>query len=631
MKKHLYINVAALALAVGAIAAAPLIVKAATAVPVKAGGPETRQAYYGDLHLHTTNSFDAYVLMGTKTTPEEAYQFARGDVIDYLGEKVRRREPLDFLAVTDHAENIGVFNELDDPNSALSKSELGQKLRKAKAEGKLDLTAKRNGDNQALAIISTLLKPETLKAVPGLDAAKISSSVWQREIDAANHYYKPGKFTTFIAYEWASMPNGQNLHRNVIFRGNTAPNPFSSFDSFKPEDLWTWLNKIRSQGTEALAIAHNANASNGLMYDWTTLDGRPIDVAYAELRRQNEPLSEITQNKGTSETHPSLSPNDEFANFEIFDRLLISPQKSRPAGSYLRDAIGKGLVLDEKIGANPYKDGFVGAADLHGGLSVSSEQDYGGNVGGANIGGGKTSPEAAKAILSQNNDAAAFNVTITSSAGLTGVWAEKNTRESIYDSLRRKETFATSGTRIKVRLFGGWNFAQGFDKAANAVKVAYATGAPMGSDLPARPNGAAAPSFVVWALKDPNGANLDRVQIIKIWTEGGSQQEKVFDVAFEKTRKHDASGKLAAVGNTVDLKTATFKNTIGSVSLATVWRDPEFKANQRAAYYVRVLEIPTPRWTTLLAVKSGVDIPNSVAATIQERAWSSPIWYTPKN
>jgi hypothetical protein len=626
MKKHLYVNVAALALALGAIAAAPLIVKAAPAA-----GPENRQAFYGDLHLHTTNSFDAYVLMGTKTTPEQAYQFARGDVIDYLGEKVKRREPLDFLAVTDHSENIGVFNELDDPNSALSKSELGQKIKRLKAEGKLNLNAKRDGDNDVLALLAQLLNPKTLDQVQGLDRQKLTSSTWQREIDAANRYYQPGKFTTFIAYEWTSMPNGQNLHRNVIFRGNTAPNPFTSVDSSKPEELWTWLSKIRSQGHEALAIAHNANASNGLMYDWTTLDGRPIDVAYAVLRSQNEPLSEISQNKGTSETHPSLSPNDEFANFEIFDRLLISPQKSRPSGSYLRDAIGKGLVLDEKIGANPYKDGFVGASDLHGGLSVSSEQDYGGNVGGANVGRGKTTPEAAKALLNTPKDTDGFNVTITGSGALTGVWADKNTREAIYDAFRRKETFATSGTRIKVRLFGGWNFQQGFDKQANAVKVAYATGAPMGSDLPARPANAAAPSFVVWALKDPNGANLDRVQIVKIWVEGGSQKEKVFDVAFDKNRKRDASGKLSPVGSTVDLKTATYKNTIGSVSLSTTWRDPEFKANQRAAYYVRVLEIPTPRWSTILAVKSGIAIPDTVAPTIQERAWSSPIWYTPKS
>ncbi len=629
MKKLLYINTAAIALGIGSLALAPHL---AHAQPQKTGlKPEDRQAYYGDLHLHTTNSFDAYVLMGTKTTPDEAYAFARGDEIDYLGEKVKRREPLDFLAVTDHSENIGVFNELNDPNSALSKSELGQKIRAARGTGgALDLT-KPGGSADALKLITTLLQGHALDNLPGVDPKALSSSAWQRQIASANRYYQPGKFTTFIAYEWTSMPSGQNLHRNVIFRGDTAPNPFTSADSVNPKDLWTWLSKIRAQGHEALAIAHNANASNGLMYDWTTLDGKPIDVAYAILRQENEPLSEISQNKGTSETHPSLSPNDEFANFEIFDRLLISPQKSRPSGSYLRDAIGKGLVIDEKIGANPYKDGFVGASDLHGGLSVSSEQDYGGNVGGANVGGGQTTPEAAKALLSTPKDTQGFDITITSSGALTGVWAEQNTRESIYDAFRRKETFATSGTRIKVRLFGGWNFAPGLDKAAGAVKTAYASGVPMGSDLPAKPAGAGAPAFVVWAVKDPNGANLDRVQIIKIWVDNGAQKEKIFDVAFDARRKHDAAGKLAAVGNTVDLKSATYTNTIGSVQLSTVWKDPEFKASQRAAYYVRVLEIPTPRWSTILAAKSHVDLPANVAATIQERAWSSPIWYTPKS
>ena len=625
MKNRLYIHVAAIAIGVAALAAAPFIVHA------QESHPEDRKAFYGDLHLHTTNSFDAYVLMGTKITPEQAYQFARGDEVDYLGDKVKRREPLDFLAVTDHSENLGVFNELNDPNSALSKSELGQRIKKLQVNGQLDLSGKSGTDKDVFKLLADLLNPATLKAVPGLDTKALSSSAWQREIDAANHYYEPGKFTTFIAYEWTSMPSGQNLHRNVIFRGNTAPNPFTSADSVNPKDLWTWLSKIRGQGYEALAIAHNANASNGLMYDWTQLDGRPIDVAYAVLRRENEPLSEISQNKGTSETHPLLSPEDEFANFEIFDRLLVSPQKSKPGGSYVRDAIGRGLVIDEKIGANPYKDGFVGASDLHGGLSVSSEEDYGGNVGGANIGAGKTTPEAAKELLSTPKDTQGFNVTITSPGSLTGVWAEQNTRESIFDAFRRKETFATSGTRLRVRLFGGWDFAPGFDKAADAVKTAYATGVPMGSDLPARPAGAKAPSFVVWALKDPNGANLDRVQIIKIWVDHGAQKEKIFDVAFDPRRAHEASGKLAAVGNTVDLKTATYTNTIGSVALSTVWKDPDFKADQRAAYYVRVLEIPTPRWTTILAVKSHLPLPEQVAATIQERAWSSPIWYTPKS
>ena len=643
MKKHLLTSVASRYI-LGAVLASVVIAGTTLAIarqqgvtagtpataPAASGAPEDRQAYYGDLHLHTTNSFDAYVLMGTKTTPEEAYQFARGDEIDYLGEKVRRREPLDFLAVTDHSENIGVFNELDDPNSPLAKSELGQRILKAKAAGTLTLTAKRDGQGDALALIGQLLKGHALDGITGVDANALTSSAWQREIAAANRYYQPGKFTTFIGYEWTSMPNGQNLHRNVIFRGDKAPNPFTSVDSSKPEDLWAFLSKIRTQGVDALAIAHNANASNGLMYDWTTLDGRPIDVAYSVLRSQNEPLSEISQNKGTSETHPSLSPNDEFANFEIFDRLLISPQSSRPSGSYTRDAIGKGLVIAQKIGVNPYKDGYTGSADLHGGLSVSSEQDFGGNVGGANIGGGRTSLEAARALLETPKDATGFNVTITGSAGLTGVWAEQNTRDAIFDAFRRKETFATSGTRLKVRLFGGWNFGSGFDTAPDAVKQAYAKGAPMGGDLPARPSGAAAPSFVVWAVKDPNGANLDRVQIVKVWVENGVQKEKVFDVAAGTGRGHDASGKLTPVGTTVDLKTGAYTNTIGSVALSTVWRDPEFKASQPAAYYVRVLEIPTPRWTTLLAIKYGLALPASVPATIQERGWSSPIWYTPK-
>jgi hypothetical protein len=620
MKTKLFLT-AALALA---------FAPAAFAQQQTAAKPENRQAYYGDLHLHTTNSFDAYVLMGTKTTTDEAYAFARGDEITYLGEKVKRREPLDFLAVTDHSENIGVYNELNDPNSALSKSPIGQRIRAAQASGKLNITGSKSGDaNEALKLISELLQGHALDNIEGVDPKALTASAWQRQIASANRYYQPGKFTTFIAYEWTSMPNGQNLHRNVIFRGNNAPNPFTSADSYKPEELWTWLSKIRGQGYEALAIAHNANASNGLMYDWTTLDGRPIDVAYAILRQQNEPLSEISQNKGTSETHPSLSPNDEFAGFEIFDRLLISPQKSRPSGSYLRDAIGKGLVIDQKIGANPYKDGFVGATDLHGGLSVSAEQDYGGNVGGANLGGGKTTPEAAKALLSTPKDTQGFNITITGSGALTGVWADGNTREGIYDAFRRKETFATSGTRLKVRLFGGWDFAPGLDKAPDAVKTAYAKGAPMGGDLPARPANAKAPSFVVWAVKDPNGANLDRVQIVKIWVENGAQQEKIFDVAFDAKRGRDASGKLKAVGNTVNLKAATYTNTIGSVALSTVWKDPEFNAKAPAAYYVRVLEIPTPRWSTILAVKSNVPLPENAAPTLQERAWSSPIWYTP--
>lgn len=600
-------------------------------------GPADRQAFFGDLHLHTNNSFDAYVLMGTKTSPEDAYRFARGETIDYLGQKVRRSVALDFMAITDHSENLGVFNELDDPQSALSKSDLGQKIRKGQAEGTLSLSAKRNSQDpktpqqsEAAKLLKELLDPKAI-ANAGIDARTLSSAAWRRSIATANKYYSPGTFTTFIGYEWTSMPNGQNLHRNVIFRGDDAPSPFSSADSYKPEDLWGYLATIRAKGFEALAIPHNANASGGLMYDWATVDGKPIDVAYSVLRAANEPVSEISQNKGTSETHPSLSPNDEFANFEIFDRLLLASTPSRPEGSYVRDALGRGLVLGQKLGVNPYKDGFVAAGDLHGGLEVFSEADFGGNIGGVNLGGGRTSKESAKIYLADPAPGVGLTPVITGSASMTGVWAEENTRESIYDAIRRKETFATSGTKIKVRLFGGWSLPAGLDQAKDGVARAYQAGVPQGGDLPVRPASAAAPSFVVWSVKDPDGANLDRVQVVKVWAQDGKQQEKIYDVAFEAGRARDAGGKLAAVGNTVDLKTGKYRNSIGSTALSTVWTDPAFDPQQPAAYYVRVLEIPTARWSTLLALQHKLPLPTSVPATIQERAWSSPIWYSPSS
>jgi hypothetical protein len=490
------------------------------------------------------------------------------------------------------------------------------------------MDAQTGGVSEVFKFISELLSPETLKK-SGVDATTLTSAAWRRNIALANKYYEPGKFTTFIGYEWTSMPNGQNLHRNVIFRGDDAPSPFSSNDSFKPEDLWTWLATIRAKGFEALAIPHNANASGGLMYDWSTVDGKPIDVAYSVLRAANEPVSEISQNKGTSETHPSLSPNDEFANFEIFDRLLISPTPSRPEGSYVRDALGRGLLLQQRLGVNTYKDGFVGAGDLHGGLNASSEQEFGGNIGGVNLGGGRPTREDAEIYLAPPDSSLGLTPLITGSAALTGVWAEENTRESIYAAIRRKETFATSGTRLQVRFLGGWELPRDLAQAAGGVSEAYRLGVPQGGDLPARPASARAPSFVVWSVKDPDGANLDRVQIVKVWAEDGKQHEKIYDVAFEAGRRKDPSGKLAEVGDTVDLATGEYTNSIGSTALSTVWKDPQFNAAQPAAYYVRVLEIPTPRWSTLLALQHGLPIPTAVPSTIQERAWSSPIWYTP--
>lgn len=573
-----------------------------------------RDAFFGDLHLHTTNSFDAYMLMGTKTTPEEAYAFARGDTINYLGQPVRRSEPLDFLAVTDHSENIGVFNQLDDPDSAFSLSEIGRLAR--------------TGGYENFRKIVALLSGQRLAG----DNEKVAASAWARNVAAANNANRPGKFTAFVAYEWTSMPSGQNLHRNVIFRGASAPSPFTAQDSTDPQDLWTWLSKIRGQGYEALAIPHNGNASNGLMYDWTTLKGRPIDEAYAELRAANEPLSEVAQNKGTSETHPALSGNDEFAGYEIFDKLLLGNVPSKPQGSYWRDALGRGLVIQGTIGVNPYKDGAVGSGDLHSGLSVNSPEEYGG-IASANIGGGraKTREAAAQEIGVGSQPAnAGLAPEILSPAALTGVWAEANTREAIFAALRRKETYATSGSRIRLRFFGGWNFSPAFQKSPGWVHSAYARGVPMGGDLPVA--GGKAPSFAVEAIKDPRRGNLDRIQVIKLWQVGGKQQERIFDVAWAGPRKVDpATGKLPAIGNTVDLRTGRTANTIGAARLATVWTDPTFRPNENAVYYVRVLEIPTARWTTLRAIEHGLPLPRNVPATIQQRAWSSPIWYNSVN
>jgi hypothetical protein len=619
-----------------------VILATSSSVPLMAQQPDAglvkvtplREAYYGDLHLHTSYSLDAYLLKSVG--PEEAYRFARGETVEFLGKPARRREPLDFMAVTDHAENMGIQNQLGDPESVVSRSEWGRAFKAARA-------APRNLDpsSEAARVLQAEVRkwraawagsdhnplPENVKAV--------SESAWRREIEYANRYYEPGKFTTLIAYEWTATPYGDNLHRNVICRGNSAPYPFTSLDSKKPEDLWAWLEAIRKQGYEALAIPHNANASGGLMYDWVDSNGFPIDRLYAEQRQANEPLTEIAQIKGASETHPLLSPADEFANYEILDRVLWVPgEKNRPSGSYVRDALGRGLVLQRRVGVNPYKYGFVGGSDLHSGLSVSDPADYVGGDAGVNLGGGSlTREQAVTQLAGPGPDFSPYaqNFDLEMSPGnLTGVWAESNTRESIYSALRRKETFATSGTRLKFRFFGGWSFGQDLLQRHDWVAAAYAGGVAMGGDLPAKPAAAGAPRFAVWASKDPNGANLDRIQIIKVWEERGRHREKVFDVAWSGERRRDISGgALAPVGNTVDLKTGTYTNILGAAELHGLWTDDEFDARRSSAYYLRVLEIATPRWTTLLAVRNRLPLPKNVPATLQQRGWSSPIWYTP--
>jgi len=606
--------------------------------------PASRQAWFGDLHLHTSFSFDAWALMGTKITPDEAYRFAKGETVPYLGKQVHRADPpLDFLAVTDHSEYLGVMRQLDDPNSSFAQSEVGKKIKANPVSGFMSIFHANGGSAQ----------------IGDFDATPVMRDAWQREQDAANANYQPGKFTTFIAYEWTSMPKSRyNLHRNVIFSGDHAPYPFTSRDSQRPDDLWTYLEKARSEGSDVIDIPHNSNASGGLMFDWVNSDGKPIDEAYAQRRITNEPVVEMYQNKGGSETHPELSSADEFSNFEIMDKLLIRDVKSAPPGSYVRDAEGRGLVIQQKIGVNPYKLGYVGASDFHNGMSTAREDAFAGFVFGVDPKTTLPNTEAAKKVLTpqpalipEDPDAAeASNIptpvipdlpynpgkftdpTEFGSAGLTGAWAEENTRPSIFAAFRRKETFATSGTRMRIRFFGSWNYAPTLTKSADWVATAYAKGVPMGGDLPGAAPAKGAPRFAVWAIKDPDAANLDRIQIIKLWTEGGSYKEKVFDVALSGNRKVDPkTGHAPPVGNTVDLSTATYTNSIGATELSATWKDPEFDPSKPAVYYARALEIPTPRWTTILAVKDHLPIPDNGHAILQERAWASPIWYTPAN
>ncbi|OYU70823.1 MAG: hypothetical protein CFE28_12960 [Alphaproteobacteria bacterium PA2] len=595
---------------------------------------DQRRAYFGDLHLHTTMSLDAWTF-GSRVTPDQAYRFARGETVMVPATQMsaehgiattqpmpaRRAWPLDFMAVTDHSEYLGGFTQLELPGSAFSLSAIGQKFKEAGRAGFIVLTMMRG-------------EAETAKA---LAAASEASDGWNLEMRAANANYQPGKFTTFIGYEWSASPGqGIHMHRNVIFSGDTAPTPFSANDSNRPEDLWKYLETARARGSDVLAIPHNSNFSDGRDFDWNNSDGQPIDAAYARARAVNEPLVEIAQTKGTSETTPELSPNDEFAGFEVMDRLYKGQTSPNQHGSYVREALGRGLTIQNRIGANPFKMGLVGASDAHNGLSASDENAFASGEAtldprtmlptGANAKRalGMGPPPTLRPNGQRENDPIQFG-----SAALTGVWAEENTRGSIFAALKRKETFATSGTRIRVRMFGGWTFSDAMLKQSGWVARAYAAGVPMGRDLPQRPAQAKAPTFILQASKDPTGANLDRIQVVKLWVENGVQKEKVFNVALSGNRKAGADGRAPPVGNTVDLKTGRASNTIGSGMLTVAWRDPEFDPKSPAVYYGRVLEVPSPRWSTLLAIHNGLPLPAKAPPTIQERAWTSPIWFTP--
>jgi hypothetical protein len=600
--------------------------------------PADRKAYFGELHLHTTMSFDAWTF-GTKVTPDMAYRFARGETVMVPSAQVGRQQeisvsgpvpakrkwPLDFAAVTDHSEYLGAVAQLDVPGSAFSQTPIGKSLAA--------------GGRGAFFRAGEAIRGVKNESTEALAAAAKAADGWGVEMAATQANYQPGRFTTLLAYEWTSSPGqGIHMHRNVIFNVDHAPPPFTSVDSNRPADLWKFMTSIRGKdGLDVLAIPHNSNLSDGREFDWNDWDGKPIDAAYALSQSINEPLVEMAQTKGASETTPELSPSDEFANFEVMDRLYAGEKTSKIHGSYVREGLGRGLVIGAKVGANPFKMGFVGASDIHNGLSASDEAA---SVSSSQAVDPKTmplGPDRARAALGmtgqgkqlrpngqQENDPLQM-----SSAAITGVWAEENTRPAIFAALKRKETFATTGTRIRVRLFGGWSFSAASLKARDWVAKAYAQGAPMGGDLPGRAGGGA-PRFIVQAAKDPDGANLDRIQIVKLALAGDGYKETVFDVALSGGRKADPkTGKASAVGNTVDLATGAYRNTIGAPTLTTVWTDPAFDPAAPALYYARVLEIPTPRWSTLVAIRAHLPLPKAAPATIQERAWSSPIWYAP--
>jgi hypothetical protein len=564
------------------LAVAAFTVQGASAAEVR---PDQRRVFFGELHLHTSLSLDAWTY-GTKLMPADAYKFGRGDTVmvpatqvareqGITGEKevpARRAWPLDFMAVTDHSELVGTLLALDDPESDFSQSEAGKKILADPPLAQRWYIGERRGGPPV---------PPQMK-----DAARMRDA-WERTVKAANDFNAPGKFTTFIAYEWSSLKDGKNLHRNVIFNAERVPLPFDANQSQRPEDLWTYLESARKQGIDVLAIPHNGNASGGLMFDWNMSDGRPIDEAYALRRAANEPLTEIVQIKGQSDTLPVLSPNDEFASFEIFDKLLgPGGIKSEAPGSYIRDAYGRGLMIQSRTGANPFKYGLVGSSDIHNALSASNENAFAGGQFGIDpdtmlpqgdfakkaLGMAAVTPAPNAPKTEQAAEAQRVSIIERSSGGLAGVWAEENTRDSIFAALKRKETFATSGTRVRVRMFAGWNFKRDLLKNTDWVAQAYARGVAMGGDLPSKPAVASAPKFIIQALKDPDGASLDRIQVIKVWLDGTSYKEKIFDVAVSGERKIDSKSHQApALASTVDLRTGTYDNSIGASMLGTVF------------------------------------------------------------
>ncbi|HEY6642268.1 DUF3604 domain-containing protein [Povalibacter sp.] len=587
------------------------------------------RAYWGDTHLHTAMSMDAGAF-GNRLGVEDAYRFARGDEVQASsGQPAKLSRPLDFLVVADHSDNMGFFPDLFANKPELLADPTGKKWSDMIKAGK--------GNAAALDIIDKFSRgsfPKDLMYFPGTPAY---AAAWKQTLDAAEKYNAPGTFTAFIGYEWTSqVPPGNNLHRVVVYRDGAdkagQTEPFTTYPpagSTTPEDLWKVLKAYEDKtGGQVLAIAHNGNLSNGWMFpEETNPETRqPLDRQYAETRIRWEPLYEVTQMKGDGEAHPVLSPSDEFANFELWDKgnLNLSEKKTNAMlpGEYARTALQTGLQIEQRLGVNPYKFGMIGSTDSHTSLSTADDNNFF----------GKTTPSEPGPHRTEHDFMKTKVATIKgweqTASGYAGVWATENTRAALWDAMKRKETYASTGPRMVVRFFGGWDYSDA-DVKDDLVKAGYGKGVPMGGDLKTAAAGKS-PTFLASAMKDPEGGNLDRIQIIKGWVDAkGARQEKVYDVAWSGDRKPGADGKLPAVGNTVDMTTATYTNSIGAAELSTLWKDPDFDPALRAVYYVRVLEIPTPRWTAYDAVRFKLKLPKDVKVITQERAYTSPIWYTP--
>jgi hypothetical protein len=579
-----------------------------------------KEVFFGDTHLHTRNSADAWSMGNLNLTPGDAYRFAQGSpVLAHNGMQVQLRRPLDFLVVSDHAEYLGAFYRFNVNDSLITKTDVGRQWQKYVEEGDL---AKFFG-----AFVNSMRNPEEDPALP----AAVRQTVWSGVAKTADRHNKPGVFTAFSGYEWTSMISGNNLHRVVVFKDDadkvSQMIPFSGQDSLDPRDLWQALaNYETATGGEVLSIAHNGNLSNGMMFPDETVGGSPIDEAYASLRARFETVYEVTQVKGDGEAHPVLSPDDEFADFENWDWDNIGRTQKKEdwmlPQEYARGALKRGLRFEDELGVNPFKIGLIGSTDGHNSISTPEEDNFFGKFPESEPGPARLENAMALDRLWQNS--------LLVASGYAAVWAKENTRAAIFDAIKRREVYATTGSRIKVRFFSGWEFDETDIHRPAMLDIAYGTGVPMGGDLSQAKRGQV-PKFLVIAGMDADGARLDRIQIIKGWMDkAGKLQEKVYDVAWSDDRKLDKrTGKLPAVGNTVDVENATYLNTIGAPQLSTYWEDPDFDRAERAFYYARVLEIPTPRWTTYDSAYFNVELQDDVPSSIQDRAYTSPIWYTP--